>query len=97
MPGDIMDVGAEAWQPEGITVLATPIGSALHCREDGREDLQGKTAVGSNSFRTRSSVCLADPVAERQPSTTPLSGVGSSQRVKVYWLLTSRTSVDQNR
>ena len=30
---DIRNVGVEAWQPEGITVLGTPIGSELYITE----------------------------------------------------------------
>ena len=33
VPNDILNVGAEAWQPEGITVLGTPIGSELYITE----------------------------------------------------------------
>ena len=33
VPNDIRNVGVEAWQPEGITVLGTPIGSELYITE----------------------------------------------------------------
>ena len=72
MPDNIMDIGAEVWQPEGITVLGTPIGSEfLHRREDGREDLEGEAVVGCNSVRARPSVRVADLAAEREPSGEP--------------------------
>ena len=44
VPDNIAEVGQEAWQPDGITVLGTPIGSAqyINCIENGREDREGK-------------------------------------------------------
>ena len=37
MPDNIMDIGAEVWQPEGITVLGTPIGSEFYIAEKMEE------------------------------------------------------------
>ena len=37
VPDDILNVGAEAWQPEGITVLGTPIGSEVYIAEKMEE------------------------------------------------------------
>ena len=37
VPDDITNVGAEAWQPQGITVLGTPIGSELYIAEKMEE------------------------------------------------------------
>ena len=50
VPDDIMNVGAETWQPEGITVLGTPLGSEVYIAEKMEERISRKNSVGSHSF-----------------------------------------------
>ena len=59
-PEPIHTMGENAWHPSGIMVLGTPIGSE-----------QFVATVAGDSQRSRSPVCLADLVAERQPRSQP--------------------------
>ena len=66
-PDNIAEIGQEVWQPEGITVLGTPIGSN-HYTATKMDERIAEEIVGRNSFSRQSAVRLADPLAERQPS-----------------------------
>ena len=52
VPDNIAEVGQEAWQPDGITVLGTPIESAqyINCIENGERRIarERKNVVGGN-------------------------------------------------
>ena len=72
-PQNVEDLGPEVWQPSGITVLGTPIGSELyvHFGEVGRAVGEGKGSLGSDPHGARLAVRMADTASERQPDGKP--------------------------
>ena len=57
-PDDIADLGSEVWQPEGITVLGTPIGSEPHVSEKMDQRITKERA-------------LWEAIPERKPERKP--------------------------
>ena len=70
IPDNIDQLGPEVWQPEGITVLGTPIGTEQHVSTEDGTFGQREGVVGS----ARSAVCLAASAPKRKQTlgrTTP--------------------------
>ena len=65
MTDNIVDVGAEARQAgRHHRVVASDRWCAVHRPKSGREDVEGKIAVVSNSFRFRLSASVANLAGE---------------------------------
>ena len=73
-PPRMEDLGPDVWNPEGIKILGTPVGSDVFVEEFSRVRVQEETKLWEASrVGPRCAVCVADFVAVRWTSLPPFS------------------------
>ena len=62
-PPNVVDLGAEVWNPEGIKILGTPVGSRQFVHEKVMERVEEECRIGNVFFSTCSQTPIGcDPV-----------------------------------
>ena len=81
-PADVALLGPDVWEPQGVMVLWTPIGSpAVHSRQITDKNRGGTAFVGGHTLRERFAVWVADTTAKCEPARKPHTPHCSTQFV----------------
>ena len=80
-PPDVVDLGAEVWNPEGIKILGTPVGS-LCAAKGHRASGRGTQTLGSYPTRPGLAMCVADPSSMRRAAVPPCVACFATNPVK---------------